>query len=270
MPRWPPRPTGSTRGAWPRLVSAIWCRRRGRHRRLSGAPRGAAQAAPAADPLALLGQERELRAARPGGSAPLALAPARAGRRGAAPVPRCPRGVAPLRLRAAGARRPPRPPPRSARARAAAAGADRRVELLESIPGVVASLGLSFAVEIGELSRLASACKLVGYSGLTPSVWRSGEGSRSGRLSKAGSASLRWAAVAAARPGWRGSKPWHRLHRDVERQGHRRQVGAGAQAADRRLAPALAPGALQASALGRRQPRPGRLPAAPGRPVAPP
>src|SRR5215211_3794238 len=168
MPRWPPRPTGSTRGAWPRLVSAIWCRRRGRHRRLSGAPRGAAQAAPAADPLALLGQERELRAARPVGSAPFAIAPARAGRRGAAPVPRCARGVAPLRLRAAGARRPPRPPPGSARARAAAAGADRRVELLESIPGVVASLGLSFAVEIGELSRLASACKLVGYSGLTP------------------------------------------------------------------------------------------------------
>src|SRR5215218_1335264 len=271
MPRWPPRPTGSTRGAWPRLVSAIWCRRRGRHRRLSGAPRGAAQAAPAADPLALLGQERELRAARPVGSAPFAIAPARAGRRGAAPVPRCARGVAPLRLRAAGARRPPRPPPGSARARAAAAGADRRVELLESIPGVVASLGLSFAVEIGELSRLASACKLVGYSGLTPSVRRSGEGSRSGRLSKAGSASLRGAAVAAARLA-RGQAlaPSPPRRQGAQRQDHRRRVGAGAQAADRRLAPALAPGALQASALRRRQPRPGRLPAAPGRPVAPP
>ena len=40
--------------------------------------------------------------------------------------------------------------------------------------------------------------------------------------------------------------------------------------ADRRLARALAPGALQASSLRRRHPCPGKLPAAPGRLMAPP
>jgi transposase len=107
------------------------------------------------------------------------------------------------------------------------ARADRRVQLLESIPGVALILGLTFAVEIGEVSRFATARKLVGYSGLTPRVWQSGESSRIGRLSKAGSATLRWAAVEAA------------LRR-----------------------------ALQASALSRRHPCPGKLPAAPGRLMA--
>ena len=42
---------------------------------------------------------------------------------------------------------------------------DRRVQLLESIPGVASILGLTFAVEIGEVSRFPTARKLVGYSG---------------------------------------------------------------------------------------------------------
>ena len=42
------------------------------------------------------------------------------------------------------------------------ARADRRVQLLESIPGVASILGLTFAVEIGEVSRFPTARKLVG------------------------------------------------------------------------------------------------------------
>src|SRR5829696_6758875 len=91
-------------------------------------------------------------------------------------------------------------------------------ELLDSIPGVAAILGLTLAVEIGEVSRFATARKLVGYSGLTPSVRQSGESSRTGRLSKAGSATLRWAAVEAAQHAWRESNPWHRLYRDVKQR----------------------------------------------------
>src|SRR5215203_4710881 len=98
------------------------------------------------------------------------------------------------------------------------ARADRRVQLLDSIPGGAAILGLTLAVEIGEVSRFATARKLVGYSGLTPSVRQSGESSRTGRLSKAGSATLRWAAVEAAQHAWRQSNPWHRLYVDVKRR----------------------------------------------------
>jgi transposase len=98
------------------------------------------------------------------------------------------------------------------------ARADRRVQLLESIPGVAAILGLTFAVEIGEVSRFPTARKLVGYSGLTPRVYQSGESSRTGGLSKAGSATLRWAAVEAAQHAWRESNPWHRLYRDVKQR----------------------------------------------------
>jgi transposase len=50
------------------------------------------------------------------------------------------------------------------------ARADERVRLLVTIPGVGDLLGLTIASEIGDISRFASARKLVGYSGLTPRV----------------------------------------------------------------------------------------------------
>jgi transposase len=98
------------------------------------------------------------------------------------------------------------------------ANADGRVQLLRTIPGIGQLLALTVAVEIGEISRFSSAAKLVGYSGLVPRVHQSGESSRTGRLSKAGSPLLRWAAVEAAQQGWRPQNPWHRLYVDVRRR----------------------------------------------------
>ena len=98
------------------------------------------------------------------------------------------------------------------------ARADRRVQLLESIPGVAAILGSPSRSRSARSSRFPTARKLVGYSGLTPSVRQSGESSSTGRLSKAGSATLRWAAVEAAQHAWRESNPWHRLYRDVKQR----------------------------------------------------
>ena len=93
--------------------------------------------------------------------------------------------------------------------------------LLRTIPGVGWLLGLTFAAEIGDISRFPSAGKLVGYSGLVPRVRQSGESSRTGRLAKAGSPLLRWAAVEAAQHAWRPQNPWHRLYVDVrKRHGH--------------------------------------------------
>lgn len=98
---------------------------------------------------------------------------------------------------------------------------DERARLLRTIPGVGWLLGLTFAAEIGDVARFESARKLVGYSGLVPRVRQSGESSRTGRLSKAGSPLLRWAAVEAAQHAWRPQNPWHRLYVDVRaRHGH--------------------------------------------------
>jgi transposase len=89
------------------------------------------------------------------------------------------------------------------------ARSDRRAQLLQTIPGVGPLIGLTFASEIGDVSRFASASKLVGYAGLAPRINQSGERSATGRLSKAGSRTLRWAAVEAANQAWRSSNPFH-------------------------------------------------------------
>jgi transposase len=89
------------------------------------------------------------------------------------------------------------------------ARSDERAELLTTMPGIGPLLGLTFAAEIGEVSRFASPGKLIGYAGLAPRVSQSGERSAIGSLSKAGSRTLRWAAVEAANQAWRSSNPWH-------------------------------------------------------------
>lgn len=96
------------------------------------------------------------------------------------------------------------------------ARADSRVRLLITIPGVGDLLGLTIASEIGDISRFASARRLVGYSGLTPRVYQSGQKSRTGKLSKSGSTTLRWAAIEAAQQAWRPTNPWHQLYGDVK------------------------------------------------------
>jgi transposase len=89
------------------------------------------------------------------------------------------------------------------------AGGDERAKLLATIPGVGPLLSLTFAAEIGEVSRFPGPGKLIGYAGLAPRVIQSGERSATGALSKAGSRTLRWAAVEAANQAWRRSNPWH-------------------------------------------------------------
>src|SRR3954470_13586447 len=96
--------------------------------------------------------------------------------------------------------------------------ADPRVRLLVTIPGVGDLLGLTIASEIGDISRFASARKLVGYSGLTPRVYQSGQKARTGKLSRSGSTMLHWAAIEAAQQAWRPNNPWHQLYLDVKQR----------------------------------------------------
>jgi len=100
------------------------------------------------------------------------------------------------------------------------AQADARVVVLRTIPGIGELLGLTIASEIGDVARFPAPAKLVGYAGLAPRVNQSGDRSRTGALSKAGSRTLRWAAVEAAQQAWRATNPWHALYTDlVKRHG---------------------------------------------------
>ena len=89
---------------------------------------------------------------------------------------------------------------------------DPRVRLLLTVPGVGYLLALTIVAEIGDISRFASARKLIGYAGLAPTIKQSGQSSWVGPISKAGSPMLRWAAVEAAQHAWRPSNPWHQLY----------------------------------------------------------
>jgi transposase len=73
----------------------------------------------------------------------------------------------------------------------------------------------TLAAEIGDVARFSSPRKLIGYAGMAPRVSQSGDRSRTGALSKAGSRTLRWAAVEAAHQAWRPTNPWHELYSDL-------------------------------------------------------
>jgi len=69
---------------------------------------------------------------------------------------------------------------------------------LRTIPGIGPVLGLSLAVEIGDISRFPSPGHLRGYSGLAPAVFQSGEKEARGPITKRGNKRLRRTAVLAA------------------------------------------------------------------------
>jgi transposase len=78
-------------------------------------------------------------------------------------------------------------------------GADHRyVPLLLTVPGIGWITAFTIAAEIGDISRFSSPTKLVGYTGLCPRVYQSGNSERRGPLSKHGPRYLRWGLMQAA------------------------------------------------------------------------
>jgi transposase len=78
-------------------------------------------------------------------------------------------------------------------------GADHpAIPLLVTVPGVGWVLAYTIASEIGTITRFASPTKLVGYTGLCPRVYQSGDVDRRGALAKNGPSYLRWALIEAA------------------------------------------------------------------------
>jgi transposase len=95
------------------------------------------------------------------------------------------------------------------------ARADSRVVLLDTIPGVGELLGLTLASEIGDMARFGSPRKVIGYAGLAPEHQPVRRAIQGRRAVKAGSRTLRWAAVEAAQHAWRPTNPWHQLYTDL-------------------------------------------------------
>jgi transposase len=73
------------------------------------------------------------------------------------------------------------------------------IRRLMTVPGVNLIAAATFIAAVGNANRFLTSRKLVAYLGLDPKVRQSGEApARSGRISKRGSASARWALVEAA------------------------------------------------------------------------
>ena len=77
-------------------------------------------------------------------------------------------------------------------------GEHRYVGHLVTVPGIASVLGYTIAAEIGDIERFASPSKLIGYTGLCPRVYQSGQSDRRGPLTKRGPKYLRWALMEAA------------------------------------------------------------------------
>jgi transposase len=108
------------------------------------------------------------------------------------------------------------------------------IRRLMTVPGVNLICAATFIAAIGRAERFLTNRKLVAYLGLDPKVRQSGEApARSGRISKRGSASARWALVEAA---WSVVKQPGPLRAFYERIRARRGHGKAIVATARKLA----------------------------------
>ncbi len=113
------------------------------------------------------------------------------------------------------------------------------VPLLTTVPGIAWVLGYTIASEIGDIGRFASPRKLVGYTGLTPSVEQSGERDRRGPLRKNGPNYLRWALIEAAHTAGRDPRYRPIVERMRARHGRTRGSKIAAIEIGRRLTEAI-------------------------------
>jgi transposase len=105
---------------------------------------------------------------------------------------------------------------------------------LMTVPGVNVICAATFLAAVGDIRRFRGSRQLVAYLGLDPRVRQSGaEPARSGRISKRGSASARWALVEAA---WSVVQQPGPLHAFYERIRARRGHGKAVVAVARKLA----------------------------------
>ena len=71
---------------------------------------------------------------------------------------------------------------------------------IDTVPGFATTLSVLVAVEIADVKRFATVGDFHSYAGVIPSTYASGERMHHGRITKQGSAWLRWAALEAVYP----------------------------------------------------------------------
>ena len=105
------------------------------------------------------------------------------------------------------------------------------IRRLMTVPGVNVICAASFIAAVGDPNRFLTSRKLVAYLGLDPKVRQSGEApARSGRISKRGSPSARWALVEAAWTAVNQPGPLHAFYqRTRARRGHGKAIVATAR-----------------------------------------
>lgn len=80
---------------------------------------------------------------------------------------------------------------------------NEQVKFIDSIPGFSAKLSQIIVSECGDITKFKDANALVAYAGLDPKIIQSGNSLNHGRLTKRGSAFLRYTLFLAARVAWR-------------------------------------------------------------------
>jgi transposase len=119
-------------------------------------------------------------------------------------------------------------------------GADHAyVPLLMTTPGIGWVLGYTIAAEIGDIARFPSPKKLVGYTGLCPTVRQSGKKDYRDALAKNGPKYLRWALIEAAAHAARHPAFAGRYQRTRTRLGKQRGTKIARVDLARRLAEAI-------------------------------
>lgn len=109
------------------------------------------------------------------------------------------------------------------------------MQLLHTIPGIGDILAVVIAMEIGDITRFASAERLASYAGTTPRVHASGDKIRFGRLRSDVNRYLKWAFIEAANCIRLHSKRYPDRHvvrlygRIARRRGHQKATGAVAR-----------------------------------------
>jgi transposase len=120
------------------------------------------------------------------------------------------------------------------------AGADHPyVPLLTTVPGIGWVLGYTIAAEIGDIARFDSPKKLVGYTGLCPTVYQSGRKDHRDSLAKNGPKYLRWALIEATTHAARHPIYAERYQRTKTRLGKQRGPKVARVDLARRLAEAI-------------------------------
>lgn len=121
-----------------------------------------------------------------------------------------------------------------------ASGATHRyVPLLTTVPGIGPILGFTIAAEIGDIGRFPTPKKLVGYTGLCPTVYQSGRKDHRDSLAKNGPKYLRWALIEAATHAARHPVYAQRYQATRKRLGKQRGAKVARVDLARRLAEAI-------------------------------